>query len=548
MAVAALLLYVPTLMPDVGTWDTAEFQSVGPVLGIAHPTGYPTYTLLAWLASVVLQPFGNEAYRVNLLSTILMAAAAALLAIRVVQATRRWPLGVLGGIVFAVTPLAWRLSTRADAHALHVFLALLVLVLLAGWQSGRDRGSARAGWWLVAAACVFGLSLGNHALTLLLAPGIAAYVLLVAPRILWQEWRLVLGCLAVLVATATLVYAYLPLRSSMEPPLDYADPETWSAFWYVVLGQQFQGSYGGLPPLPELVAGVWDEVVRNLGPLAILVPVGAVLGAFRHLRLVILTGLWFACTWLFALGYPNADIERYYLVPLAAASIWVALAADVLWDALLAATGALGLGEGPRRQAALAPQAAGSEPPGAEPAPVGAEPAPGGEPVPGGATPPLGGRGLSRRRLEQALAGALVILLLAVALSGLPARRSEADASGDRFGRDWLDATMAALAPDAVVVSWWSFSTPLWYGRWVEGRREDVLIVDDRDVLDDGYGSAEAAIDRYLGQRPVYVIRLEQDLAALAEHYRLERMDEVPGPGDLYRVLAKRKADPGQPG
>jgi hypothetical protein len=24
----ALLLYVPTLMPDVGTWDTAEFQAI----------------------------------------------------------------------------------------------------------------------------------------------------------------------------------------------------------------------------------------------------------------------------------------------------------------------------------------------------------------------------------------------------------------------------------------------------------------------------------------------------------------------------------------
>ena len=57
-----------TLQPDVGFWDTAEFQAIGPVLGIAHPTGYPAYTLLAWLASVVLQPFGNEALRANLLS------------------------------------------------------------------------------------------------------------------------------------------------------------------------------------------------------------------------------------------------------------------------------------------------------------------------------------------------------------------------------------------------------------------------------------------------------------------------------------------------
>ena len=89
----ALALYMSTLLPDVGIWDTAEFQALGPVLGTAHPTGYPTYTLLLWLASVVLQPFGNEAYRADLLSALLMAGAAALLAVRVVMATRRWALG-----------------------------------------------------------------------------------------------------------------------------------------------------------------------------------------------------------------------------------------------------------------------------------------------------------------------------------------------------------------------------------------------------------------------------------------------------------------------
>ena len=73
----ALALYMATLLPDVGVWDTAEFQTLGPVLGIAHPTGYPTYTLLLWLASVVLQPFGNEAYRADLLSATLVAGAAA---------------------------------------------------------------------------------------------------------------------------------------------------------------------------------------------------------------------------------------------------------------------------------------------------------------------------------------------------------------------------------------------------------------------------------------------------------------------------------------
>jgi hypothetical protein len=144
-------------------------------------------------------------------------------------------------------------------------------------------------------------------------------------------------------------------------------------------------------------------------------------------------------------------------------------------------------------------------------------------------------------RAERVLATVLVITLVGVTLAGLPGRREHMDASDETFGRDWLEATLAALEPDAAVLSWWSFSTPLWYGRWVEGRRDDILILDDRDVLDDGFGRVENAIDHFLGQRPVYIVRLEQDLPALAERYELEHVATVPSPGDLYRVLGHRE-------
>ena len=42
-AFVTLALAWPTLLPGLGLWDTAEFQTVGPLLGTAHPTGYPTY-------------------------------------------------------------------------------------------------------------------------------------------------------------------------------------------------------------------------------------------------------------------------------------------------------------------------------------------------------------------------------------------------------------------------------------------------------------------------------------------------------------------------
>ncbi len=518
--VAGLALYAPTLLRDVGTWDTAEFQAVGPVLGIAHPTGYPTYTLLAWLASVVLQPFGNEALRANLLSALLMAGAGALAAIATVQLTARPVLGVLSGLVFVVTPVAWGTAVRADAHALHAFLAGLLLVLLLGWQrrervvgvdvdavdpggdppEGRRRSWQRPGAWLVAAAVVFGLSLGNHALTLLLAPGVAVFVLLVAPTLLWRRPALVASCVAALALTSVLVYAYIPVRSSMGPPLDYAEPRTWESFWYLVLGQQFQGSMRPLPDAPAIARGVWDEVSRNLGPLALLVPVGLVAGLVRHRAATVMGLLWFASTWLFAMGYPNASIGRYYLVPLLVASVWLALAADAAWDILRRRTRARGTQH--------------------DPAGVGAQ------------------------RVGVAVATVLLGVLFAVAVAPLPERWRAADLSGDTFGRAWLDATLAALDEDAVVVSWWSFSTPLWYGRWVEDRRPDILVIDDRDVLDDGYGTAEGAVDAHLGRRPVYVVRLEADLARMAERYQLSRVDGVPGPGDLYRVVGRLPDDP----
>jgi hypothetical protein len=344
-------------------------------------------------------------------------------------------------------------------------------------------------------------------------------VLLVEPRILWRRWRLVLACAATIALVTVVVYAYIPLRSSMGPPLDYAMPRTPERFWYLVLGQQFQGSFRTLPPIPEIVSRAWAALVTGYGPFALLAVLGLGLGLLRHAREIALTALWFAGAWTFALGYANAAIERYYLVPLLVAALWVALALDVLWDGAWALLGRL-------RERRLAKGRQG------RPATVGQADA---------AASPTGSddAGWSARIISGAIVGGLIAGLL---LAPLPGRFAAQDASKERFGRVWLEAALANLEPNAAVVSWWSFSTPLWYGRWVEGRRPDILIVDDRDILDEGYGTASAAIDRFLPERPVYLVRLARDLPPFVERYVLERVEGVPSPGDLYRVVARRTA------
>ena len=88
--------------------------------------------------------------------------------------------------------------------------------------------------------------------------------------------------------------------------------------------------------------------------------------------------------------------------------------------------------------------------------------------------------------------------------------------------RRWVDRALEMMEEDAVIVSWWSYSTPLWYAQAVEGRRPDIDIIDDRTRLDRDLGDVYDVIDRYLPSRPVYVIRVEPpEVAGVADRYVL---------------------------
>ncbi len=98
------------------------------------------------------------------------------------------------------------------------------------------------------------------------------------------------------------------------------------------------------------------------------------------------------------------------------------------------------------------------------------------------------------------------------------------------------------MEPDAVIVSWWSYSTPLWYAQRVEGLRPDIAIIDDRTRLDEDLGSLTDVIDANLPTRPVYVIRLDRrEISLLEERYVLDTIDGHDASG-LTRVVSLREA------
>ena len=130
------------------------------------------------------------------------------------------------------------------------------------------------------------------------------------------------------------------------------------------------------------------------------------------------------------------------------------------------------------------------------------------------------------RGIGVAAAAIVAVVLLLPAIADLDARRHHADRSGDTGAASWLDEALPAIAPNAVLVSWWSTSTPMWYAQKVEGLRPDLFIVDDRTMLDLDLGRAPDVIRRYLAEgRPVYAIRIEGgDLDELKRQFDMTRV------------------------
>jgi hypothetical protein len=127
----SLALYVTTLAPSVARLfdDSLEFPLVVQRLAIAHPTGYPLYTLLAKLFT--LGPWHNVAWAVNLLSAVAGAVAVALVYLVARQLTRRRWSALLGAAALAVSPVFWSQAVIAEVYTLNaVFVAGLLWLAL----------------------------------------------------------------------------------------------------------------------------------------------------------------------------------------------------------------------------------------------------------------------------------------------------------------------------------------------------------------------------------------------------------------------------------
>lgn len=338
IALSAFVAYVFVAPKYVLGGDNGEFCTLYAKGGVAHPPGYPLYTLalraFAWL------PVDTPA-RGAAVATAVTAALSVLVmerTLRALGASSRSS-GVFSAL-YAFSPLAWKLGSSAEVFSLNVLLAL-VLVGVANPEA-RFRGAMRAG----AISLVSCLGLSNHHSIVLLAP--------VGACGLWHAYREAPGermRLVVLFVVGGAIglapYLYLYYRAT------HAQPEQW--IWGDVhdarslVAHFLRTEYGttelGLAnqarePLAQNVA-LGRELLSGLIGLPFLAVAGAGLASFRGrtarpraftlclLASFLLAGPLFVSLFNLApRGLGALVIERFYLLPAALACVLGALAME----------------------------------------------------------------------------------------------------------------------------------------------------------------------------------------------------------------------------
>jgi hypothetical protein len=239
VAILALAIYAGTVATDL-TWsnygsDGGELATSAVTLGVPHPPGYPLYVLLGKIFAAFI-PIGTVAFRLNLLSAVLMSTAAGFLTATLLSLT---PPGeksspflatapyVAAGLSFALTPLVWGQANVTEVHPLALALLAALLWMLA---------SKRAWTMPILTGMLFGAAVTSHLTAILALPMLAGLV----P---WRRWhRLAVGSLIGLAP-----FLILPVLSLSQSPVSWGEARTLGGWWWLVSARLYHPNVLALP-------------------------------------------------------------------------------------------------------------------------------------------------------------------------------------------------------------------------------------------------------------------------------------------------------------
>ena len=299
LVLVVLLFYVYSLCPDVYLIDSGELATISYTLGIAHPTGYPLYTLISYFfAHLPGEPIRN----LNLLSALFSAAAAVVLYLAARKVTKNATSAFITAALFAFSPTIWRTSITNEVYPLTGLCAVLVIYLLFTLRSTRI---------LYLILYLIGLALTNHIIFLSIAVPVLCYLVITyRPGI----QRILVGLLFLFLGLT--MYFYVITRTIGGADIAWGNAYNLQRLFWHVTGKQYQVWMFSLS-----VAEIGQNLInglRILGRNFLYLMIIPSLSGFVVLYKKDRTKFWLMLAililnMLYAINYSIPDIEPYYI-------------------------------------------------------------------------------------------------------------------------------------------------------------------------------------------------------------------------------------------
>jgi len=291
-------------MPPSLTW--AHWGADGGDLAVAvvrerlpHPPGFPAYLLLGKLFASL--PWGEPAWRLNLMSAVMGAGAGAICTL-----IGQGEIAFLSGLSLGLAPLFWSQAIVTEVYAPAAFFSSLLLFFTL----------LKAPAWLLGG--LWGLGVGLHPSLILFAPVVGLAL---------SQRRGIIQAIVSFSLVSGLLYGpfILAQQANLSP---WADLSTLSGWWSYVSARLYHGYFFSLPLAfwPKRLLAWAGLVSRQFTPVGALLALWGLLGLWRQSRpLALATASAFGAFSLLAIGYNTPDSSVYLVPALPLAAFWLSL-------------------------------------------------------------------------------------------------------------------------------------------------------------------------------------------------------------------------------
>ena len=304
---AVFSLYITTLNPSIPpSGNSGELTITSFLLGVPHPTGYTTYTILS---SVFIRflPFGNIAFRLSIFSALTMALGIAIFYsfLRILN-KGKLVIPLLIAFSIAAAGTLWEQAQMPELYAMHVLLMSLALWFGIRLFNNHDL-KLYFGFSFFA-----GIAMTNHLLFVFVFPVILYWVGLKSLGMLLKKSTF-LSCVLFFIIGFSITI-YLPVRSSLNPVVDWGNTKFALNFIRHLSGSQFHNEMFA-NPLPLVLYNIksilnWIWISVPFYFLSVMA-----LGFFMLKREPLISVVLFTCI-LMVIGLANyniPDIDNYYV-------------------------------------------------------------------------------------------------------------------------------------------------------------------------------------------------------------------------------------------